>query len=196
MEPGEAAWMCMRPAERWKASRALLRHYLDIGGSLDPDPDPQCPFWSRTRSLRPRRAGGSAPTAASKVTESGTADPVQHILATFHIHKGERPAHGRPSVHPVRGRPSSARTWISRSWPAWVSSHEQEQAWRACLGYGALASARRQAQCNAWQAKPISSVSISRAARGIVTVTKNSLVSTAWCLAAPGRWPRRPGPVE
>ena len=39
------------------------------------------------RSLRPRRAGGSAPTAASKVTESESADPVQHILATFHIHK-------------------------------------------------------------------------------------------------------------
>ena len=47
MEPEWAAWTRMHPAERWKASRALLRHYLKIGGSLDPDPDPQCPFWSR-----------------------------------------------------------------------------------------------------------------------------------------------------
>jgi hypothetical protein len=47
MEPEWAAWMHMRPAERWKASRGLLRHYLEIGGSLDPDPDLQSPFWSR-----------------------------------------------------------------------------------------------------------------------------------------------------
>ena len=67
MEPGEAAWMRMRPAERWKASRALLRHYLDIGGSLDPDPDPQCPFWSRKECeafARGARAGLPQPRQA------------------------------------------------------------------------------------------------------------------------------------
>lgn len=47
MDPEWAAWTRMTPSERWQASRALLRHYLAIGGSLDPDPDPQCPFWSR-----------------------------------------------------------------------------------------------------------------------------------------------------
>jgi hypothetical protein len=38
----------------------LLRHYLEIGGSLDPDPDPQCPFWSRSECeafARSARAG-------------------------------------------------------------------------------------------------------------------------------------------
>ena len=47
MEPEWVAWIRLSPAERWRASRSLLKHYLSIGGSLEPDPDPQCPFWSR-----------------------------------------------------------------------------------------------------------------------------------------------------
>ena len=47
MEPEWAAWTRMTPQERWQASRSLLQHYLNMGGSLEPDADPQSPFWSR-----------------------------------------------------------------------------------------------------------------------------------------------------
>ena len=38
-------WYRLSPTERWKQSEALLEHYLFLGGSLDPEPDTQSPFF-------------------------------------------------------------------------------------------------------------------------------------------------------
>lgn len=43
-----AEWYRMTPLERWEASGELWEHYLRIGGSLDPEPDTQSPFYDDT----------------------------------------------------------------------------------------------------------------------------------------------------
>jgi hypothetical protein len=40
-----ADWYLLTPLERWQESMKLWTHYLLIGGSLDPEPDPQSPFY-------------------------------------------------------------------------------------------------------------------------------------------------------
>jgi hypothetical protein len=39
------AWFRLTPAERWAESAKLWATYLAMGGSLDPDPDPNSPFF-------------------------------------------------------------------------------------------------------------------------------------------------------
>ena len=39
-----AEWYAMTPAERLEESSKLWRTYLELGGSLDAEPDPQSPF--------------------------------------------------------------------------------------------------------------------------------------------------------
>jgi hypothetical protein len=41
-----AEWYLMSPAERWEASCQLWETYLALGGSLEPEPDPQSPFFN------------------------------------------------------------------------------------------------------------------------------------------------------
>lgn len=38
-------WYRMTPAERWQASEILWEAYIAMGGSLDPEPDTQSPFY-------------------------------------------------------------------------------------------------------------------------------------------------------
>ena len=40
-----AEWYLMTPQERWRASEQLWATYLALGGSLDPEPDSQSPFF-------------------------------------------------------------------------------------------------------------------------------------------------------
>lgn len=40
-----AEWYSMTPMERWQESGRLWEVYLAMGGSLDPEPDPQSPFF-------------------------------------------------------------------------------------------------------------------------------------------------------
>ena len=40
-----AEWMALTPAERWKRTEKLWAIYLALGGSLDPEPDPNSPFF-------------------------------------------------------------------------------------------------------------------------------------------------------
>jgi hypothetical protein len=40
-----AEWYAMTPAERLEASSKLWQTYLQLGGSLDPEPDSQSPFF-------------------------------------------------------------------------------------------------------------------------------------------------------
>jgi len=40
-----AAWYRLTPLERWQESGILWQTYLTLGGSLDPEPDTQSPFF-------------------------------------------------------------------------------------------------------------------------------------------------------
>ena len=39
------AWIALTPLERWRESQKRMAEYLANGGSLEPDPDPQSPFY-------------------------------------------------------------------------------------------------------------------------------------------------------
>ncbi len=39
-----AEWYKLSPLERWEKSQQLWTTYLNLGGSLDPEPDTQSPF--------------------------------------------------------------------------------------------------------------------------------------------------------
>lgn len=41
----EAAWLALTPARRLFETTKLWRLYIELGGSLDPEPDPQSPFY-------------------------------------------------------------------------------------------------------------------------------------------------------
>lgn len=41
----QAEWYSMTPMERWRESGKLWEVYLEMGGSLDPEPDTQSPFF-------------------------------------------------------------------------------------------------------------------------------------------------------
>ena len=40
-----ADWYRLTPQQRWRESEKLWEVYLALGGSLDPEPDPQSPFF-------------------------------------------------------------------------------------------------------------------------------------------------------
>lgn len=52
-EPEWADWYRLTPRERWEESARLWHHYVAMGGSLDPEPDPQSPFYDPQTSGRP-----------------------------------------------------------------------------------------------------------------------------------------------
>jgi hypothetical protein len=41
----QAEWYSLTPMERWRESGKLWDVYFAMGGSLDPEPDPQSPFF-------------------------------------------------------------------------------------------------------------------------------------------------------
>ncbi len=47
LEPEQFYWLFLSMDERAAAMDDVFRDYQLMGGSLDPDPDPQSPFWSR-----------------------------------------------------------------------------------------------------------------------------------------------------
>jgi hypothetical protein len=53
-------WYRLSPAERWEESQKLWATYLMLGGSLDPEPDIQSPFYdaeASSQSVAHGRAG-------------------------------------------------------------------------------------------------------------------------------------------
>ena len=44
-DPEWAEWYRMTPQQRWSESEKLWQAYLSLGGSLDPEPDTQSPFF-------------------------------------------------------------------------------------------------------------------------------------------------------
>lgn len=45
LDPEVLDWYRLSPEDRWKESQRLLQTYLEMGGSLDPEPDSQSPFY-------------------------------------------------------------------------------------------------------------------------------------------------------
>lgn len=45
VEPEWLDWYRLTPQERWAVSERIWTYYLAIEGPLDPDPDPQSPFY-------------------------------------------------------------------------------------------------------------------------------------------------------
>lgn len=43
-----AEWYSLTPMERFRESEKLWETYLSLGGSLDPEPDTQSPFFNRS----------------------------------------------------------------------------------------------------------------------------------------------------
>ena len=43
-----AEWYRLTPVERWLESEKLWQTYLYLGGSLDPEPDTQSPFFDQS----------------------------------------------------------------------------------------------------------------------------------------------------
>jgi hypothetical protein len=39
------AWYRLTPQERWRHSMKIWEWYVSVGGSLEPEPDPQSPFY-------------------------------------------------------------------------------------------------------------------------------------------------------
>jgi hypothetical protein len=56
-EPEWAAWYRMTPRERWAASGQMWDDFLALGGSTDPEPDHQSPFYD-AHSPRPVPSDG------------------------------------------------------------------------------------------------------------------------------------------
>jgi len=52
-----AEWYRLTPVQRWLETEKLWQTYLALGGSLDPEPDTQSPFFHPPAS-RPRAADG------------------------------------------------------------------------------------------------------------------------------------------
>ena len=52
-----AEWYRLTPVQRWLESEKLWQTYLALGGSLDPEPDTQSPFFdaSEPRSVSPKQ---------------------------------------------------------------------------------------------------------------------------------------------
>ncbi|MEX2286466.1 MAG: hypothetical protein WD648_05200 [Planctomycetaceae bacterium] len=62
-EPEWAEWYRMSPAERWAESMKLWDTFIALGGSLDPEPDPQSPFFD-AEEWRALSADGGASVRA------------------------------------------------------------------------------------------------------------------------------------
>lgn len=60
-EPEWAEWYRMTPEERWAESAKLWASYLALGGSFDPEPDTQSPFFD------PSAAGPISPDGGASV---------------------------------------------------------------------------------------------------------------------------------
>src|SRR6476620_3681273 len=60
-----AEWYRLTPVQRWLESEKLWQTYLALGGSLDPEPDTQSPFYD-PQAPRPRPAHGRTGVRVSR----------------------------------------------------------------------------------------------------------------------------------
>src|SRR5262245_757761 len=60
-----AEWYRLTPVQRWLESEKLWQTYLALGGSLDPEPDTQSPFYD-PQAPSPRPAHGGAGVRVSR----------------------------------------------------------------------------------------------------------------------------------
>ena len=67
-----AEWYRLTPVQRWLESEKLWQTYLTLGGSLDPEPDTQSPFFD-ARAARPRPARSTGDSLNQILQESAQA---------------------------------------------------------------------------------------------------------------------------
>ena len=70
IEPEWLDWYRKTPQERLLATEETWSIYRELGGSLDPDPDIQSPFWSREELEQFARHSARASTRAFKNRKS------------------------------------------------------------------------------------------------------------------------------
>ena len=63
-----AEWYRLTPLERWRESEKLWQAYISLGGSLDPEPDTQSPFFD---SSAPSAGAADARPGVRVVRRSG-----------------------------------------------------------------------------------------------------------------------------
>jgi hypothetical protein len=59
LEPEQVHWLAVSMDDRLAALDDIFQDYQRLGGSLEPDPDPQSPFWSREELEEFARSQGS-----------------------------------------------------------------------------------------------------------------------------------------
>ena len=90
-----ADWYRLTPLERWHESQRLWEIYLGMGGSLDPEPDTQSPFFD-ARAARARRR----PRAELGANERAVPHPVTIGRGPLVVRQ-VRPVDQRAQPHPV-----------------------------------------------------------------------------------------------
>lgn len=69
------AWIALTPMERFRESEKKLAAYLANGGSLDPDPDPQSPFYfpedSQSGASQQKAVVQTPPAVENRASTSG-----------------------------------------------------------------------------------------------------------------------------
>ncbi len=59
-EPEWAEWYLLSPAERWQCSQQMWQSFLDLGGTLAPEPDTQSPFFDEDEWREMSSDGGTS----------------------------------------------------------------------------------------------------------------------------------------
>ena len=75
-----AEWYQLTPVQRWLESEKLWQTYLALGGSLDPEPDPQSPFLFSLSAL------GSAANAGECDVQDARCGCLRQTLAAAYDH--------------------------------------------------------------------------------------------------------------
>ena len=66
VSPEWAEWYRMTPQERWAAQDQMWATYLALGGSLDPEPDSQSPFFDADECRELFADGGTGDRAVRR----------------------------------------------------------------------------------------------------------------------------------
>src|SRR5450759_2122941 len=86
-----AEWYRLTPVQRWLESEKLWQTYLALGGSLDPEPDTQSPFFD-ARAPRPRHpfslpASRSVADARGRDVQNARRGFLRQTMAAAHHHR-------------------------------------------------------------------------------------------------------------
>lgn len=84
-DPETLEWWSMTPAQRFVESQVLWATYLALGGSLDPEPDSQSPFYDPETSGAAKRSSKEVHNVTSKFKSTSVRDSGQ-VAKTIAVH--------------------------------------------------------------------------------------------------------------